>query len=64
MIIDWLKKKYKQYKKTEELNRRTSNLYNAKKHALLALSYWKDCDEESDIQIQIENTSTYVKLGK
>jgi len=41
-----------------------NDLLKAKRYAILALAYWKNCKEESDIQIQIEGTSTYVRLGK
>ena len=63
-ILTWIKKKYHYYKKKEQENRNTRNLYKAKKHALLALAYWKDCDEECDFHLQIENTTTYIRLGK
>ncbi len=52
---------YKNQKKIE------SDLYNAKKHALLALAYWKDCQhltEDCDLHFQMENSSIYVRLGK
>ncbi len=41
-----------------------NNLMNAKKHAIIALAYWDDCTEDSDIHICIESSSTYVRLGK
>jgi len=50
-----------QYKKQKRLE---SNLYKAQKHAILALAYWKDCNEKSDLHFQIEKSSIYVRLGK
>ena len=64
MIIDWLNKKFRQYKKHEQQVIDNKNLYKAKKHALLALAYWKDCDEKSDLHFQIDGTHTYIRLGK
>lgn len=49
---------YRKHKKIE------SNIYNANKHALMALAYWKDCMEECDLHFQIEDSSLYVRLGK
>lgn len=54
----FLVKQYRKQKKSE------SDLYKAKKHALLALAYWKGCCEECDLHFQIENSSVYVRLGK
>ncbi len=64
MILEWFKSKINQYKTTEKENRMSENSYKARKHALLALSYWKECNEEIDIHIQIEGSSIYVRLGK
>ena len=36
----------------------------AKKHALLALTYWKNCTEECDLPFQIEHSSLHDRLGK
>ena len=63
-MLKWIKSKFTQYKDTVKQNTETINLYKAKKHALLALAYWKDCEEKSDVHFQIENTSIYVRLGK
>lgn len=52
---------FRQYRKQKQME---SDLYNAKKHAILALAYWKDCVEESDLHFQIENSEKYVRLGK
>ncbi len=40
-----------------------SDLYKAKKHAILALAYWKDCAETYDLHFQIKESSLYVHLG-
>ncbi len=52
---------FSKYRKQKKIQ---SDLYNAKKHALIALAYWKDCDEQSDLHFQIENSSKHVRLGK
>ena len=63
-VISWLKGGLfliKQYKKQKKLQ---SDLYKAQKHAILALAYWKDCEESLDLQFQISESSIYVRLGK
>lgn len=63
-MIKWLKNYFlvlRQYRKQKKVK---SNLYNAKKHALLALYYWKDCTEEADFLFQVKDASLYVRLGK
>ncbi len=59
IIFDWIKSKmgYAGYNKE-------SDLKNAKKYALLSLAYWDCCDHKCDIQINIEGTTIYVRLGK
>ncbi len=52
---------FKQYRKQKKID---SDLNKAKKHAILALAYWKDCSEESDLHFQIQHSNTYVRLGK
>jgi len=63
-MIKWIKSFFfllGMYRKQKKLE---SDLYNAKKHALLSLAYWKDCAEECDLNFQIEQSSIYVRLGK
>lgn len=63
-MIEWIKGYVfliKQYQKKKKIE---SNLYKAKKHALLALAYWKDCNEEFDLQFQVEGSDIFVRLGK
>ncbi len=63
-MIKWIKDccfLFKMYRKQKKFE---SNIYNAKKHALLALAYWKNCMEDSDLHFQIEDSSIYVRLGK
>ncbi len=59
-IKEWffLIRNYRKQKKIE------SDLYNAKKHALIALAYWKHCTGECDLQFQIEKSRKFVTLGK
>jgi hypothetical protein len=64
MKMEWMRKIFHRYQKTVTCNRQTENLYKAKKHALLALKYWKDCNEEADLHFKIEKSSIYVRLGK
>ncbi len=52
---------WRQYKKQKKF---ASDLNNAQKHALLALAYWKDCEEHCDLHFQMENSTIYVRLGK
>lgn len=63
-MYKWFASLIQRYKNTVKDNEDTKNLYNAKKHALLALAHWKKCNEKSDLHIQIQNTNTYVRLGK
>lgn len=63
-MIKWIKDVFFRYKQTEKSNVDTKNLYKAKKNALLALDYWKNCMEESDLHFQIEDSSIFVRLGK
>lgn len=63
-MIEWIKSLYKRYRKTIKQNKSNSNLYNAKKHAIIALAYWKHCEGESDLHFQIEKSNIYVRLGK
>lgn len=51
-------------KKFLNKNKKNNNLIEAIRHAIIALAYWKDCEEESDLHFQIENSTTYVRLGK
>lgn len=63
-MLTWFKECFfllRQYIKQKSIE---SDLKKAQKHALLALAYWKDCKEEADLHFQIENSSTYVRLGK
>lgn len=46
------------------VNEDENNFKNAKRYAILALAYWEKCDHSEDIQINIEGTSIYVRLGK
>ncbi len=42
-----------------------SDLWKAKKHAIIALAYWKDCPHEtSDLVFHLENSNIYVRLGR
>lgn len=59
--MEWISVKDKEKKPK---NCENENLYKAKRHALLALAYWKDCKEECDLHFQIENSSKYIRLGK
>ena len=63
-MFEWLKINYYKYKKKAQIYHNSKMFYKSKKHALIALSYWQKCKEESDILIHIFGTSVYVKLGK
>ena len=60
----WIRSVFNRYMDAVKENKKTSNLYKAQKHALLALAYWKACEEEADLHFQIKNSNIYVKLGK
>lgn len=45
-------------------HKKINNLEKAQRHALIALAYWKKCDEDSDLHFQIINSVFYVRLGK
>lgn len=63
-MIDWIKGYLfliKQYKNAKRLE---SNLFKAKKHAILALAYWKECEEQTGLHFQIEDSEIFVRLGK
>ena len=63
-MINWIIETWfliRQYRKQKKL---LSNLENAQKHALLALAYWKRCEEQTDLHFEIEKTGVYVRLGR
>lgn len=62
--MNWIKGSFFLLKQKMKKRKLESNLYNAKKHAILALAYWKDTREESDLHFQLKNSSIYVRLGK
>ena len=59
MIKEWLFL-YRQYRKAKKI---ISDLEKAEFHAILALAYWNDCNEEEDLKFYAKESRKYVRLG-
>lgn len=68
-MITWMKELFFLLKQYRKAKKQESNFYNAKKHALLALAYWKQCVEHlpmnslPEMHFQVENTNIYIRMG-
>ncbi len=63
-MIEWIKGRILLLNTYRKHKKEYSNMYKAHKHALLALGYWNLCKEDHDIHLQIENSTTYIRMGK